>query len=105
MQDSMDLLVRNASVASNAGLEFVARGVVMGVVGSAAIDAYAFVVRRVFGVATLDYAMLGRWVGHMPQGQFMHARIGAASPVASACLAGRCTTRSASRSRLCCSHW
>ncbi len=77
----MELLARNASVVSSAGLEFMARGVVMGVVGSAAIDAYALVMRRVFHVSTLDYALLGRWIGHMPQGQFVHARIGAASPV------------------------
>lgn len=62
-------------------VEFVMRGVFMGVVGSALIDVWSLVMRRAFYMSTLDYALLGRWIGHMPQGRFVHARIGAAAPV------------------------
>ena len=36
---------------------------------------------RGFGVRGLDYAMVGRWLGHMPAGRFAHASIAAAAPV------------------------
>ncbi len=62
-------------------MELIATGVVMGIVGSAFIDAWAFFFRRTFHVNTLDYAMLGRWIGHFPQGRFFHQRIGAAAPI------------------------
>jgi hypothetical protein len=59
------------------GLAFAA--VVMGVAGSAAMDFWSAVLRRRFRIPTLDYRLLGRWIGHMPKGQFFHERI-AASP-------------------------
>lgn len=62
-------------------IEFLGTGVVMGVAGSALIDAWAFLLRRTLRVPTLDYAMLGRWIGHFPRGRFFHERIAAAEPV------------------------
>jgi len=47
-------------------LELAARGVLMGVAGSAAMDAWGLVLRRGFGIPTLDYALVGRWIGHEP---------------------------------------
>jgi hypothetical protein len=65
----------------NAVLELAVRGVLMGVAGSALMDAWGLLLRRGFGIPTLDYAMLGRWIGHMPRGRFVHPRIAAAPPV------------------------
>ena len=62
-------------------VEFLVRGVAMGVGGSALIDAWAFLVRRTLKVPTLDYALLGRWIGHFPRGRFIHPRIASADPV------------------------
>ena len=62
-------------------IEFLLTGVVMGIAGSALIDGWALLLRRTLHVSTLDYAMLGRWIGHFPQGRFVHERIGAAAPV------------------------
>lgn len=62
-------------------VEFLMRGVVMGVGGSALIDAWALLVRRTLRVPTLDYALLGRWIGHFPRTRFIHQRIAAADPV------------------------
>lgn len=56
-------------------IEFIARGVLMGVGGSALIDVWAFALRRTLHAPTLDYAMLGRWIGHFPRGRFIHQRI------------------------------
>jgi hypothetical protein len=66
----------------NDAVAIVAGGVLMGVTGSALMDAWSLVLRRRFHVPTLDYALLGRWVGHFPRGRFAHDRIASAEPVA-----------------------
>lgn len=62
-------------------LEIVIRGTVMGIAGAALMDAWGFLLRRGFGIPTLDYAMLGRWIGHMTRGRFTHERIATAEPI------------------------
>ena len=62
-------------------VNFVAHGVVMGVAGSALMDAWSLLLRRGFHVATLDYALLGRWIGHFPRGRYIHDRIASAESV------------------------
>jgi hypothetical protein len=62
-------------------LEFLARGVLIGVGGSALMDVWGLLARRAFNIRGLDYAMLGRWIGHFPQGRFFHERMASASPV------------------------
>lgn len=65
----------------NGILEIAIRGAVIGIAGSALMDAWGWLLRRGFAVPTLDYAMLGRWIGHMRHGQFAHQRIAVAAPV------------------------
>ena len=62
-------------------LEIAVRGLVMGVAAAALMDAWGLLLRRGFGIPTLDYAMLGRWIGNIPRGRFAHARMSAAEPV------------------------
>jgi len=62
-------------------IELLGTALLLGVAGSAFIDVWSLVLRHRFHVATLDYAMLGRWVGHFPRGRFTHARIAAATPI------------------------
>ena len=45
------------------------------------MDASSFVQARVLGLASLDYGLVGRWLGYMLQGRFRHASIMAAPPV------------------------
>ena len=61
--------------------EIAVRGLVMGVAAAALMDAWGLVLRRGFGIPTLDYAMLGRWIGTFPSGRFAHVRMSAAAPV------------------------
>jgi len=63
------------------GIDVVLAAAVIGIGGAALMDAWSLVLRRGFGVPTLDYALLGRWIGHFPRGRFAHERIGAAEPV------------------------
>jgi hypothetical protein len=64
------------------GAEFLIAGVLIGAAGAALMDVWSLALRRAFGIPTLDYALLGRWIGHIPRGRFVHDRIAAARPVA-----------------------
>lgn len=55
-------------------------GVVMGLVATAAMDAWAQALHRTVGVAKPNWGMAGRWVANMP-GRVVHDDIGAAEPV------------------------
>jgi hypothetical protein len=57
------------------------RGVVIGLAGAVLMDVWSLVLRRRLGIPTLDYALLGRWIGHIPRGQLFHERIASAEPV------------------------
>lgn len=62
-------------------IELAARAVTMGIAGSAAIDLWALSLRKAFDISSLDYRILGRWLGHIPRGQIRHQRIAAAASV------------------------
>ncbi|MCC7138120.1 MAG: DUF2938 domain-containing protein [Planctomycetes bacterium] len=62
-------------------VELAARATILGIGGAAAMDLWGLVARRAFGIQGLDYALLGRWIGHCARGRFAHARIAAAAPV------------------------
>ena len=85
------------------GLELVAASVLIGGGATVVMDLWLLLLRRGLGVRTLDYAMLGRWLGHVPRGTFVHESIAKARPVrGELASAGAPTTPSASRSRRCC---
>lgn len=64
------------------------RAVVIGLGATLVIDVWAMLLRRVFGVRSLDYCLLGRWVLHMPSGKFAHESIMAAGRKAHECAVG-----------------
>ena len=49
--------------------------VLIGIGATLAIDAWGVLRRRLFGVPAPDYALVGRWLGHMPGGRFRHDAI------------------------------
>ena len=53
----------------------------VGIGATITMDAVAEVLRRTRGVRSLDYAMVGRWIGHMRNGKFAHTSIMHAEPV------------------------
>lgn len=57
-----------------------ARILFIGIGATAVLDAWALVLRRM-NVPTLDFAMLGRWVGHLVRGRWAHEAIGKAPAV------------------------
>ena len=68
-------------------LEFALRATLIGVGGTLLMDGWAFLLRQ-FGIPSLNFALLGRWVGHLRHGQWMHTSIATAPPVSSEGLIG-----------------
>jgi len=67
--------------------EFVSRSILIGVGATLTMDLWAAVLRR-FGVPSLNFALLGRWIGHIPRGRFIHASIASSAPVRGELLIG-----------------
>ena len=63
-------------------VEILARAVAIGIGAAALMDAWGLFARRAMNIQGLDYALLGRWIGHFPRGRFFHDRIAAAPPIA-----------------------
>ena len=61
--------------------QIVAGTVLVGIGATALIDVWAWLRRRLFGTPAPNYALVGRWLGHMPRGRFRHRAIQAADPV------------------------
>ena len=62
-------------------LTIIASAAVIGVGATVIMDVWALVLRRGFGVASLNLALLGRWIGHLARGTFKHERIANATPI------------------------
>lgn len=54
--------------------------ILVGLGATLVMDLWNLLLKRAFGVVSLDFRMLGRWILHMPEGKFRHAKIGAAAP-------------------------
>jgi hypothetical protein len=61
--------------------------VLIGIGATAFMDVWLAILKRI-GVQTLNFALIGRWVGHLSRGKFAHASIGQAQPVAGERLLG-----------------
>lgn len=64
----------------NTLLEHIARVTAIGVGATATMDLWLLLLQRL-GVPTLNFAMIGRWVGHWRRGIFRHDAIASARPV------------------------
>lgn len=72
-------LITGSEVAK--ALSILADACVIGVGATAIMDLWAAFLRRGFGISSLDFALLGRWIGHCARGRFRHHSIGQAVPV------------------------
>lgn len=61
-------------------LQDFARVALIGIGATAVMDAWLMFLKRM-GVQTLNFAFIGRWVGHLFRGRFAHAAIGKAQPI------------------------
>lgn len=66
----------------------IATAIAIGVGATVFIDAWNLLLERLFGAASLNYCLLGRWVGHMPGGVFRHRAIRSAPAKPFECVLG-----------------
>lgn len=62
-------------------MEQALRVLVMGITATIAIDLWATFANRMLGWPRTNWAMVGRWIGHMRDGQFTHNSIGSSPPI------------------------
>ena len=66
----------------------VVSAIAIGIGATLAMDLWNLFLKRAFGIPSLDYCLLGRWVSHMPAGTLRHASIAAAPPKPHECTVG-----------------
>jgi len=70
-------------------VELVLRSALIGAGATMVMDVWAALLRR-FGVPSLNFAFLGRWLGHLPEGRWFHTRIAEAEPIRGELVIGWC---------------
>lgn len=58
------------------------QGLFIGLLATILIDAWALFLQSVLRLPTTNWAMVGRWIGHLHHGKFVHDSIATAVPVA-----------------------
>lgn len=53
----------------------------IGIGATVIIDIWAFLLRRLWNIPSLDYALVGRWAGHMCRGKWFHTPIFTAAEI------------------------
>lgn len=61
--------------------EFIIRAVLIGVGATAVLDLWAQFAKRALAIPGPNWNMVGRWIGHFPQGRLVHENMTLASPV------------------------
>jgi hypothetical protein len=61
---------------------------IVGIGATVVMDFWNFLLKRIFGIPSLSYCLVGRWLRHMPAGVFRHASIAAAPQKKFECAAG-----------------
>jgi hypothetical protein len=69
-------------------ISYLRNTVLIGLGATLLIDLWAQFLKRAFGVRSLDYCMLGRWLLHMPTGKIVHKSIALAAPKPRECTLG-----------------
>src|SRR5688500_2819829 len=62
--------------------------IAIGVGATLIMDLWNLFLKRAFGIPSLHYCLLGRWLSHMPSGIFRHANISAAPQKSAECTVG-----------------
>lgn len=61
--------------------DFLLRSLVVGIGGTAAMDIWAILLNKLFGLPLPNWGMIGRWFAHIPKGTITHKDITKAAPV------------------------
>lgn len=55
--------------------QYISYSIFIGVGATIFMDLYALFIKTAFKIPSLDYALVGRWIGHFKQGVFAHKNI------------------------------
>ena len=66
----------------------IADAVVIGIGAALFMDLWNLFLQRAFNIASLNFCLVGRWLSHMADGTFTHARIGSAAKRPAECVIG-----------------
>lgn len=69
-------------------IEYLLKAVTIGVGATLLMDLWNLFLKRAFGIPSLNYCFLGRWVLHIPGGTFRHPSIAKAAPRSFECQIG-----------------
>jgi Protein of unknown function (DUF2938) len=70
-------------------IELVLRSILIGAGATVVMDVWAATLKRL-GVPSLNFAFLGRWIGHLPRGRWFHDSIAKTAPIQGELLIGWC---------------
>ncbi|MDH4036028.1 MAG: DUF2938 domain-containing protein [Candidatus Krumholzibacteria bacterium] len=70
------------------GADHIAGAIAVGIGATMVMDLWNLFLKRAFGIASLNYCLLGRWLRHMPGGTFRHKKITAAPQKSFECATG-----------------
>ncbi|HEV2856194.1 MAG TPA: DUF2938 domain-containing protein [Thermoanaerobaculia bacterium] len=73
----------------NIEANYIVGAIAVGIGATLVMDLWNLFLKLVFSIPSLNYCLLGRWLGHMPGGTFRHASITAAPPKPLECTVGR----------------
>ena len=62
-------------------MSMITGGILIGIGATVAMDIWAFLLAPIFGQARPNWAMPGRWLGHVFRGRVFHDNIAAADPI------------------------
>ena len=62
-------------------MRFLFEGVFIGGIATLGVDIWALLVKYGLKLPTADWALVGRWFGHMPKGVLVHRPIASAPPI------------------------
>lgn len=65
----------------NEAIEFVVYSFLIGAGATVLIDLWARALTDILGIPAMNWGLVGRWIGHMPAGRFVHDGIGKAAPI------------------------
>lgn len=71
-------------------MDMVLKALALGIFATVAIDMWAVFANKVLKLPRTNWAMVGRWLGHIPKGKFVHNPIGASPGIKSELLLGWC---------------
>jgi len=72
----------------NEFIQYAGYSIALGLGATAFMDLWAVIQNRFMGVPSLNYCMVGRWIGHISRGNFIHQSIADACQVKNECAIG-----------------